>query len=52
MARKTRNLFNCDLFKDADAMYRLTRVTGEWLIVRDVEGSGLSKIYGCIPASM
>jgi hypothetical protein len=33
-------------------MYRLTTVTGESLIARDVEGNGLSKIYGCIPASL
>jgi len=31
-------------------MYRLITTTGESLIVRYVEGSGLRKINGCIPA--
>jgi hypothetical protein len=46
---KMKNLFNCDLFKDAEAMYRLITMTGKSLIVRDVEGSGFYTIYGCIP---
>jgi len=33
-------------------MYRLITMTGESLIVRDVEGSGLHTICGCIPASV
>jgi hypothetical protein len=33
-------------------MYRLITMTGESLIVRDVEGSGFYTIYGCIPTSV
>jgi hypothetical protein len=33
-------------------MYRLITITGESLIVRDVEGRGLRTIYVCIPASV
>ena len=33
---KMKNLFNCDIFKDAEAMYRLITMNCESLIVRNI----------------